>query len=118
MDYILKLPEKETFAQKGLKGYHYPISNKEVEIYHVDVMKGHDTFIVSKKITHMYFILEGNGYFIIEGKKYDVQTGMFLELPPNIEYSYSGSMKVLLIMTPPWFEGNEVITKNNPDVII
>jgi mannose-6-phosphate isomerase-like protein (cupin superfamily) len=116
MSYPLNLPEKETFAQRGLKGYRYPTINKEIEIYYVDVKKGHDTFIISKTITHMYYILEGNGYFVIDGQKYNVRSGMFLEVPPNIEYSYSGTMKVLLIMNPPWFEGNETITKKNPDI--
>jgi hypothetical protein len=41
---------------------------------------------------------------------------MLVEVPPNIEYSYSGSMKLLLIGNPRWFKGNEEVTKKNPDV--
>lgn len=41
---------------------------------------------------------------------------MLVEVPPNVEYSYSGTMKLLLIGNPRWFKGNEEITKRNPDV--
>jgi hypothetical protein len=37
-------------------------------------------------------------------------------VPPGVEYSYSGSMKLLLVSYPRWFEGNERMTRNNPDV--
>ena len=116
MGYVLNFSEKPTFTQKGLKGYQYPLSNQAMEIYYVDVQQGHDTFIVSKKITHIYFILEGSGFFTIERRKYAVSSGTLIEVPPNVEYTYSGSMKLLLIMQPPWFDGNEEITRNNPDV--
>ena len=54
--------------------------------------------------------------FDIDNQKHEVSPGSFIEVPPNVEYTYSGQMKLLLIMSPPWFEGNEEITKPNPDV--
>ncbi len=114
--YIKDKPEKPSFSQKGLDGFKFPLSNKEVEIYFVDVTKGHNTYIISKKITHVYYILEGSGFFDIGGIKHNANSGMMIEVPPNIEYTYSGKMKLLLIMNPPWFKGNEVITKKNPSV--
>jgi len=116
MAYVLTRPESATFAQKGLKGFQFPLRNKEFEVYFVNVEKGHDNFIVSKKITHLYYIIEGKGYFTIEGNRYDVGPGVVVEVPPNVEYTYSGTMELLLIMSPPWFEGNEQVTKKNPDV--
>ena len=105
------------FTGKGLKGYQFgPLRNQEVEIHFVDVVKGHDTFFISKRLTRLYYVLEGKGYFTIENQKYDVEPGMLVEVPPNIEYSYSGSMKLLLIGNPRWFKGNEEVTKKNPDV--
>ena len=115
-NYIRKKPNKPTFSQKGLDGYKFPLSNEEVEVGFVDVKKGHDNYIISKKITHIYYILEGKGFFDIEGVRHDVKPGMLIEIPPNVEYAYSGKMKLLLIMNPPWFEGNEIITKKNPSV--
>jgi hypothetical protein len=118
MAYTLTIPSSPSFALKGLKGYQFePLINQELDIYFVDVEKGHDTFIISKKLTRIYYILEGKGYFTIENKKYDVEPGMLIEVPPNIEYSYSGTMKLLLISNPRWFRGNEEVTKKNPDVI-
>jgi hypothetical protein len=38
-------------------------------------------------------------------------------VPPGVEYSYSGSMKIFLVSHPRWFEGNERITKMNPEVV-
>jgi mannose-6-phosphate isomerase-like protein (cupin superfamily) len=116
MAFIKKIPEKPTFSQKGLKGYRYDIENKEVEVYLVNVTEGHDKYLISKKITHCYYVLQGKGFFDIEEKKHFVKAGMLIEVPPNIEYVYSGKMKLLLIMNPPWFEGNEKITRNNPSV--
>ena len=116
MAYLKEKSEKPTFAQNGLKGYQYLLDNKELEIYFVDVTKGHDQFLISKKITHIYFILKGEGFFDINGEKKEVKEGMLIEVPPNIEYVYSGKMKLLLVMNPPWFEGNEEFTKNNPAV--
>ena len=72
--------------------------------------------MISKKITRIYYILEGEGYFTIDNHKYDVRPSMLIEVPPNVEYSYSGKMKLLLIGNPRWFKGNEVVTKKNPDV--
>jgi len=115
-EFVRKLKDNPSFSQKGLDGYRFPLSNKEIEIYFVDVKKGHDTYIISKKITHIYYVLEGEGFFDIGGGKTQVKPGMLIEVPPNIEYSYSGKMKVLLIMSPPWFKGNEEITKKNPSV--
>ncbi len=115
-NYVKKKPDEPTFSQKGLSGYKFPLSNKNVEVGFVDVRKGHDNYIISKKITHIYYILEGEGFFDIDGKKYDVKPGMLIEIPSNVEYAYSGSMKLLLIMNPPWSEDNEEITKKNPSV--
>jgi mannose-6-phosphate isomerase-like protein (cupin superfamily) len=116
VNFIRKKSDKPTFSQKGLDGFQFPLENKNVEVYFVDVKKGHDTFIISKKITHIYYILEGEGFFTINGERIDVKEGSVVEVPPDIEYTYSGSMKLLLIMNPPWFEGNEEVTKKNPSV--
>jgi mannose-6-phosphate isomerase-like protein (cupin superfamily) len=117
MSYIVTIASSPAFALKGMKGYQFePLENKELDIYLLDVEKGHDTFIISKKLTRIYYILEGAGYFTIEKRKYDVGPGMLVEVPPNVEYSYSGTMKILLISNPHWFRGNEEETGKNPDV--
>jgi mannose-6-phosphate isomerase-like protein (cupin superfamily) len=117
MTYILRIPSSPSFEGTGLRGFQFePLRNQELEIHFVDVKTGHDTFFISKKITRIYYILEGKGCFTIENQKYDVEPGMLVEVPPNVEYSYSGTMKLLLIGNPRWFKGNEEVTRKNPDV--
>ena len=118
MSYTFNIPASPSFASAGLKGYHFePLKNPELDVHYLDVIKGHDVFQISKKLYRTYYILEGNGYFIIDNHKYDVVPGMLVEIPPDVEYTYSGTMKILLISNPHWFKGNEEITKNNPDVM-
>lgn len=114
--FIRKIKDKPSFSQKGLDGYKFPLENKEVEIYFIDVKQGHDTYIISKKCKHIYYVIEGEGEFDIGGSKDEAKPGMLIEVPPNIEYTYSGKMKLLLVMNPPWFKGNDEITKKNLSV--
>ena len=51
--------------------------------------------MVSRKITRIYYILSGNGYFTIADRQYDVSPGMLVEVPPKVEYCYSGKMTLI-----------------------
>jgi mannose-6-phosphate isomerase-like protein (cupin superfamily)/SAM-dependent methyltransferase len=118
MRYIHSLPPLPSFDGKGLFGYTFgPLQQKDLEIYYIEVEKGHDTFIVSKRITRIYYVLSGSGFFTINNCKYNVYGGMLVEVPPEVEYSYSGEMKLIGICKPRWFNGNDWHTKWNPDVI-
>ncbi len=115
--YQLNIPASPSFTGKGLTGYTFDgLKNRRLEILFADVEKGHDTFMISRKITRIYYVVEGNGFFTIDGEKLDVYSGMLLEVPPKVEYSYSGNMKLIIISNPPWHEGNDIFTKPNPDV--
>ena len=72
--------------------------------------------MICKALTRIYYILEGTGVFMIDNQNYDVGPGLLVEVPPGVEYSYSGSMKIL-VSYPRWFEGNERVTRKNPDVV-
>ncbi|MDY6771084.1 MAG: cupin domain-containing protein [Candidatus Nanohaloarchaea archaeon] len=115
-DHLLTPEDDPAFDQEGLTGYRYPLDNDELELYRVDVTRGHDTYIVSREITHIYRVLDGRGVFTIDGDDQRVEAGDTVEVPPGVEYTYSGSMELLLIMQPPWFEGNEEVTRPNPAV--
>jgi mannose-6-phosphate isomerase-like protein (cupin superfamily) len=118
MSYVLAASSSPSFALKGLAGYEFhPLKDQDFAVHLVDVHKGHDTFIISKVLTRIYYIIEGTGVFTIDNQKYDVVLGLLVEVPPGIEYSYSGSMKILLVSHPRWFEGNERTTRMNPDVV-
>jgi mannose-6-phosphate isomerase-like protein (cupin superfamily)/SAM-dependent methyltransferase len=117
MAYIFTLPTSVSFTGKGLHGYTFgPLNQKEVEFYYIEVEKGHDTFMVSKRITRTYYVLSGTGHFTIENKSYPVGEGILVEVPPKVEFSYSGKMKLLCLSIPRWSSGNDRTTKWNPDV--
>jgi SAM-dependent methyltransferase/quercetin dioxygenase-like cupin family protein len=116
--YVYSLPTSTSFTGKGLVGYTLgPLGQKDLEIYYIQVHKGHDTFMVSKKIVRTYYVLSGSGYFTIDDRRYDVGPGMLVEVPPKVEYSYSGKMTLIALSKPRWFSGNDTHTKWNPDVV-
>ena len=118
VQYIYPLPTLPSFETKGLFGYTFgPLKQRDLELYYIEVEKGHDTFMVSKKITRTYYILCGSGYFTINALRYGVSAGMLVEIPPKVEYSYSGKMKLIALSKPRWFLGNDTHTKWNPDVV-
>jgi len=118
MPYTYSIPTSVSFTGKGFSGYTLgPLKQKNLEIYYIDAERGHDTFILSKKITRTYYILSGSGHFSIDNKRYPVAAGILVEVPPKVEYSYSGKMTLLCVSVPRWSRGNDKITKWNPDVI-
>jgi chemotaxis methyl-accepting protein methylase len=118
MPYTHSLPNLPSFEGKGLFGYTFgPLQQKDLEVYYIDVDSGHDTFMISKKITRTYYVLCGSGHFTICDVRYDARPGMLIEVPPHVEYSYSGKMKLIGISKPKWFIGNDTHTKWNPDVV-
>src|SRR5271163_1034550 len=118
MDYIYSLPPMTSFDGKGLFGYTFgPLKQKDLDIYYIDVETGHDTFMISKNITRIYYVICGSGYFTIADRRQDVGPGMLVEVPPKVEYSYSGKMTLIAVSKPRWFAGNDTHTRWNPDVI-
>jgi quercetin dioxygenase-like cupin family protein len=113
----MKHSKKPVFSQKGLNGFGYKLANNKVEVYYVDVSQGHETYITSKKCFHIYYVLGGKGTFDLNNETIGVSEGDLIEVKPDIKYTYSGKMKLLLIMNPPWFEGNEEVHEKNPNVI-
>jgi len=118
MPYVYSLPTTVSFTGKGLLGYAFgPLRQRDLDVYYVEVEKGHDVFMISKKITRTYYVLAGTGYFMIDSHKFDVYPGVLVEIPPRVEYCYSGKMTLLAFSRPRWFRGNDVFTKWNPDVV-
>ncbi len=118
MPYLYSLPSSTSFKGTGLLGYTFgPLNDRDVEIYYIEVTQGHDTFQISRKITRIYYVLSGSGYFTIDNHKYDVGPGILVEVPPKLEYSYSGKMTLIAFTKPRWFRSNDTATKWNPDVV-
>jgi chemotaxis methyl-accepting protein methylase len=117
MPYTFTLPTQTAFTGTGLEGYSFgPLCQRDLDIYYIESEKGHDTFMVSRKIARTYYVLSGSGYFIIDNRRYDVLPGMLVEAPPNVEFTYSGKMTLLGFARPRWFAGNDTHTRWNPDV--
>jgi SAM-dependent methyltransferase len=118
MQYTHSLPATPSFDGKGLFGYTFgPLQQTDVDVYYVVVRGGHDTFMLSEKITRIYYVLDGIGHFTIDNYKYDVSSGMLIEVPPKVEFSYSGHMKLVVFARPRWFACNDTHTKWNRDAI-
>jgi chemotaxis methyl-accepting protein methylase/mannose-6-phosphate isomerase-like protein (cupin superfamily) len=118
MPYTYSLQTSVSFTGKGLLWYSFgPLNQKYFDINYIESEKGHDVFMVSKKITRTYYVLSGSGYFTIDEKRYPVSPGILVEVPPKVEYSYSGRMTLLGITIPRWFRGNDTFTRWNPDVL-
>ncbi len=117
MPYVHSLPTTVSFTGKGLLGYSFGPLKQDLDVYFIEVEKGHDVFMISKKITRTYYVLKGSGYFTIDNQRYDVQPGELVEVPPRVEYCYSGKMTLLAFARPGWFGGNDKFTKWNADVV-
>ena len=118
LPYIHTLPNSASFTGKGFLGYTFgQLQYKEIEILYVESEKGHDTFFISKKLTRFYYVLSGTGYFTMNGNRYAVNPGMLVEVPPKVEYTYSGKMTMIAVGAPRWKRGNEIMTRWNPDVV-
>ena len=118
MQYIHTLPTLVSFRGKGILGYRFgPLKEKDLDILYIESKKGHDNFIISKRVTRIYYVIAGAGYFTIDDRQYRVNAGMLVEVPPRLEYTYSGQMTLLALCTPRWSRGNDAFTKWNPDVV-
>jgi CheR methyltransferase, SAM binding domain len=116
--YVHFLPAAPAFKGKGLLGYQFgPLCQENLDVYYVETEGGHDTFMISKKISRTYYVLSGSGYFTIDGRRYDVAPGMLVEAPAKVEFSYSGRMRLIVFSTPEWKFGNDWHTKWNADAV-
>ena len=74
MPYTYSLPPLPSFDGEGFFGYTFgPLRQKDLEIYYIEVEKGHDTFMVSKRITRVYYVISGSGFFTIGDRRYDIR---------------------------------------------
>lgn len=115
-NYIKILPENPHFTQNGLKGYKYNIETERLGLYIEISHKGLDKYVYDKESTHIYYVLEGNGKFSINNEVFDVKQGDVIEAPAKVEFTYTGKMKLILVMTPDFKAENDVDTKKENDL--
>src|SRR5690242_6679742 len=110
MQYVYAASQPHSFKGNGMSGHSFGPLKQNADIYYIDSQKGHDTFIISRKIYRTYYVLSGTGFFIINGERFPVTPGVLVEVPPKTEYSYSGKMTLLCLAVPRWFKGNDRTT--------
>jgi|GEM_PF-309988 len=118
MPYLYKLPASVSFRGKGLFGYSFgQLRHKDLEVLYIESETGHDTFMICKGVTRIYYVLAGSGSFTIEGCEYGVCAGVLVEAPAGVEYSYSGRMTMLAFCKRRWFGRKDRFTKWNRAVV-
>lgn len=118
MPCLYKLPSSVSFRGKGLIGYSFGrMKQKDVEVLYVESETGHDTFMVLRGVTRIYYVLSGDGFFTIDGHQYSVSTGVLIEVPSGVEYCYSGRMTMLAFCRTGRFHRRDKFTRWNPDVV-
>lgn len=111
--YVKKFSSEPSFKRTGFNGYIAEIDNENISITYEDVYKGHDKYCTNTKITHIYYVISGNGKFKIDGETYEVEAGDIIEIPSNTEFIFAGEMKLLLIMNPKFDKSTEIIGEEN-----
>ena len=118
MPYVHTLPDSLSFRAQGLCGYTFgPLGQTDLEVLYIESEKGHDTFMVCKGIARIYYVLAGSGYFTIEGREYGISPGVLVEIPPGVEFSYSGCLTMLAFCRKRGFRRKDTFTRWNPDVV-
>lgn len=118
MPYIYTLPKSVSFRGKGLFGYSFgSMKQKNVEVLYIESEKGHDTFMILRGVARIYYVLGGSGSFTIEGSEHQVSSGVLVEIPPGVEYSYSGRMTMLAFCRQSWPRRKDQFTRWNHDVV-
>jgi chemotaxis methyl-accepting protein methylase len=118
MPHIYTLPASLAFRGKGLFGYSFgPLNERGVEVLYIESETGHDTFMISRGVTRIYYILSGTGSFTINGREFGVRPGVLVEAPAGVEYSYSGRMTMLAFCKRRLLRRKDRFTKWNRNVV-
>ena len=100
--FILDKPIESSFCTPGATGFCFDLTNKKIEIDFIDSVIGHGGKVSSDTLTHIYYILDGEGDFEIDEATYHARAGQLVEIPPHHTFDYKGKMKMLLIVEPPF----------------
>lgn len=118
MPYLHTLPVSVSFRGKGLFGYSFgPLLEKDLEVLYIESETGHDTFMILRGVTRIYYVLAGSGSFTIAGREHNAYAGILVEIPSGVEYTYSGRMTMLAFCKQRWFSGRDKFTRWNCDVV-
>ena len=112
-NYVKEFSNEPSFTRDGFDGYILDIKNENIVITYEKVYKGHDKYCTNTKITHIYYVLSGNGKFKIKNDIYEVKKGNIIEIPPTTKFIFAGEMELLLIMNPKFKAEYEIVGEGN-----
>lgn len=111
--YVKKFSQEPNLKRDGFDGYIAEIDNENISITYEKVYKGHDKYCTNTKITHIYYVISGNGKFKIDDTIYEVEKGDIVEIPAGVKFIFAGKMELLLIMNPKFSRDGEIVGEDN-----
>ena len=107
---LIKSSEIFKKEKSGIKLGVYPaMGNCGVVV--VETETGHNQEFYHKVSTFHYIVLDGAGRFFLNDEEVKVSQGDCISIEPHTRIYYKGTMKMILITTPPWEAAHEVETK-------
>ncbi|MBI4582925.1 MAG: cupin domain-containing protein [Planctomycetes bacterium] len=82
--------------------------NRAATIHRVDISKDAQTHY-HKRLTEIYYILEGEGALELNGDPVPVRPGTAILIQPGTRHRAVGHLKVLVIAIPTFDEGDEYL---------
>jgi len=85
---------------------HFP--NSAASIHQVDISidaRSH----YHKKMTEIYYVLQGEGYLELDGEKVPVRPGTAVQIRPGTRHRAAGKLKILNICIPPFDPADEYL---------
>lgn len=107
MNYKYSASDANTFHKYGVDITSYNLHLPGCNIVHESVVEGHFEEFYSDTSTYIWFIIEGKGTYVIDDEPVHVSANDMVVVPPKHRIHYFGSMKMLLITSPPYNAKNE-----------
>ena len=92
----------------GIDLWVYGTGNKNAEIVYVESGVGHLEEFYHRSSTFTYFVIDGTGTFYGNGEAFDAEPGDVIMFEPDTKIYYMGTMKLVLVTSPPWTQEGEV----------
>lgn len=108
MKYKYKVSEAKQFNKHGIDLTIYPTDVATAKMVRVDVVEGHFQEFSDKESTYIYYIIEGGGTFVLNDERVEASATDMIVIPPKTRIYYFGKMKMVLTVTPPFKEENEI----------
>lgn len=107
MNYKYSSADARKFHKFGVDITSYDIQNPNCNFVYESVNEGHFEEFYSDVSTYIWFIIEGKGTYVIDDEHIPAEALDAIVVPPKHRIHYFGTMKMLLITSPPFDAKNE-----------